>query len=139
MVKGFATIVFAAGFALAMGAPSFAQSSSPSAGESMHQAGQDMKSAGSDTVNAAENVGQGAKTAVKDTTITAKVKKDLHGDDTTKAEKIHVSTSAGVVTLKGHVDSQAASDRAAQIAQTVEGVKSVDNKLAIAGSSTSKM
>lgn len=135
----FATVLSAAAFALAIGSPSFAQSSSPSASDSMHQAGQDMKNAGSDTMNAAENVGHGAKTAVKDTTITAKVKKDLHGDDTTKAEKIHVSTSAGVVTLKGHVDSQAASDRAAQIAQTVEGVKSVDNKLAVAATSTSKM
>lgn len=138
-MKKFATILSAAAFALAIGGPSFAQSTSPSASESMHEAGQEMKNAGSDTMNAAENVGHGAKTAVKDTTITAKVKKDLHGDETTKAEKIHVSTSAGVVTLKGHVDSQAAADRAVQIAQNVEGVKSVDNRLAIAGSASSRM
>jgi len=138
-MKKFATILSAAAFALAIGGPSFAQSTSPSASESMHEAGQEMKNAGSDTMNAAENVGHGAKAAVKDTTITAKVKKDLHGDETTKAEKIHVSTSAGVVTLKGHVDSQAAADRAVQIAQNVEGVKSVDNRLAIAGSASSRM
>ena len=139
MMKNFATILSAAAFALAIAAPSFAQDAAPSASDSMHQAGQEMKNAGSETVSAAKSVGQGTATVVKDTTITAKVKKDLHGDDTTKGEKIHVSTSAGIVTLKGHVDSQAAADRAAQIAQTVEGVKSVDNKLAVAASSSSKM
>jgi len=138
-MKAFVTIFSAAALALALAAPSFAQNTSPSAGDSMRQAGQDMKNAGGDTVNAAKNVGHGAETAVKDTTITAKVKKDLHGDETTKSEKIHVTTTAGIVTLKGHVDSQAAADRAAVIAQNVEGVKSVDNKLAVAGTSTSKM
>src|SRR5262249_32309547 len=121
---------------LAIAAPAFAQSASPSASDSMNQAGQDMKSAGSDTVNAAKNAGEGAATAVKDTTITAKVKKELHGDEATKGQKIHVTTVAGVVTLKGHVTNQAASSRAAEVAQGVNGVKSVDNQLAVAASSS---
>ena len=138
-MKKFATIFSTAAFALAISAPSFAQNTSPSAGESMHQAGENLEKAGSDTVNAAKNVGQGTETAVKDTTITARVKKSLHSDETTKDEKIHVSTTAGVVTLKGRVDSQSAADRAVVVAQNVEGVKSVDNRLAVSGSSPSKM
>ena len=127
------SIVPVALLGLAIAVPTFAQTSSPSASDSMSQAGQDMKAAGSDTVNAAKNVGEGTATAIKDTTITAKVKKSLHGDEATKSQKIHVSTSAGVVTLKGNVASQATAARAVELAQGTKGVKSVDNQLAVSG------
>lgn len=132
-MKNMKSILPIALLGLSIAIPAFAQTSSPSASESMSQAGQDMKSAGSDTVSAAKNVGQGAETAVKDTTITAKIKKSLHSDDATKGQKIHVTTTAGVVTLKGKVASQAAASRAVELAQGTEGVKSVDNELAVSG------
>jgi len=128
-------IVPAAVLALGLAVPAFAQSAS----ESMHQAGQDLKSAGSSTVNAAENAGRGTATAVHDTTITAKVKKSLHKDDTTKGQDIHVSTTAGVVTLKGNVSSRETASRAQELTQGTKGVKSVNNELAVSGSSSSSM
>jgi hyperosmotically inducible protein len=124
---------------LALAIPTFAQAPSPSASESMHQAGQDMKEAGSDMGSAAENVGKGTATAVRDTKITAKIKTALHRDDATKGQDIHVSTSAGVVTLKGNVASRDAASRAEQLAQGTEGVKDVDNELAISSSPSSNM
>ncbi|MGO9451168.1 MAG: BON domain-containing protein [Candidatus Binataceae bacterium] len=119
---------------LAMAVPATAQdaTSSPSASQSMHQAGQDMEQAGSDTVSAAKNAATGTVTVVKDTKITVEVKTALHRDDTTKTAKIHVSTTAGVVTLKGNVPSSDTAARAEQIAQGAKGVKSVDNQLVVA-------
>src|SRR5205807_3730332 len=82
----------AAFLGLALAVPGFAQemnspaaASSPSAGESMNQAGKEMKSAGSDTWSAAKDTGQGTATAVRDTKITAKVKRALHNDEATKS------------------------------------------------------
>jgi hyperosmotically inducible protein len=124
---------------LALALPAFAQAPSPSASDSMNQAGQDVKEAGSDIGSAAKNVGKGTATAVHDTKITAKIKTALHTDDATKGQKIHVSTSAGVVTLKGKVASADVAARAEQIAQGTEGVKSVDNELAVASSASSNM
>ncbi|MGO9604574.1 MAG: BON domain-containing protein [Candidatus Binataceae bacterium] len=118
---------------LAIAVPAMAQdtTSSPSASQSMRQAGQDMEQAGSDTVSAAKNAATGTVTVVKDTKITAEVKTALHRDDTTKTAKIHVSTTAGVVTLMGNVPSSDTAARAEQIAQAAKGVKSVDNQLAV--------
>ena len=130
------TIVPAAALAIAFAAaPAFAQS----AGQSMHEAGQEMESAGTETWHAAENAGKGTATAVHDTSITAKVKASLHKDEATKGQDIHVSTTAGVVTLKGNVSSQATATRAQELAEGTKGVKSVNNELAVSGSSSSKM
>ncbi|MBN9425013.1 MAG: BON domain-containing protein [Burkholderiales bacterium] len=68
---------------------------------------------------------------VSDASITAKVKASLIGDETTKARQINVDTSRGVVKLTGAVDSQAAVDRAVQIARSTEGVHSVQNQLTV--------
>lgn len=128
------SIVPAVVLAIASAVPAFAQT----AGESMHQAGQEMKSAGTETWHAAENAGKGTVTAVQDTTITAKVKETLHKDEATKGQDIHVSTKAGVVTLKGNVSSQSTSTRAQELTEATKGVKSVNNELAVS-SSASKM
>jgi hyperosmotically inducible periplasmic protein len=68
---------------------------------------------------------------VGDAAVTAKVKADLIGDDTIKSTDIAVETSSGVVQLSGFVSSDAIRQRAEQLAQSVEGVKSVRNDLAI--------
>ena len=66
-----------------------------------------------------------------DAAITAKVKTALIGEPGLKALKIDVDTANGIVTLTGSVDSPQNLERATQVAQAVEGVKSVDNRLNI--------
>jgi len=129
------TVVPAAVLAVAFTVPVFAQS----AGESMHEAGQDIKSAGTETWHAAENAGKGTATAVHDTSITAKVKESLHKDEATKGQDIHATTTAGVVTLKGSVPSQAIASAPRSSTEGTKGVKSVNNELAVSGSSASRM
>ena|SRR5438045_4057155 len=65
----------------------------------------------------------------KDSTITARVKADLYKDRQVKGTEVKVSTMNGVVQLSGFVDSQAAKDRAEQIARSVRGVTDVHNDL----------
>lgn len=68
---------------------------------------------------------------IDDATVTAKVKADLIKDDTVKSSDIQVETTAGVVQLSGFVGSDAVRLRAEQLAQSIEGVKSVRNDLAV--------
>jgi hyperosmotically inducible protein len=63
---------------------------------------------------------------VEDSWITTKVKADLLVDDQTKGLDINVSTTNGVVTLAGRLDSAAQVDKAVSIARAIKGVKSVD-------------
>src|SRR5215469_6049725 len=128
-------IVPAAVLVIAFSVPVLAQSAS----DSMHEAGQEMKNAGTETWHAAENAGKGTATAAHDTSITAKVKESLHKDDATKGQDIHVSTTAGVVTLKGNVSTQSIATHAQELTEGTKGVKSVNNELAVSGSSASKM
>ena len=66
-----------------------------------------------------------------DSWITTKVKSDLAVEKNVSATAIHVDTYEGVVTLSGTVDSQAESDKAAQVAREIKGVKSVVNNLQV--------
>ncbi len=63
---------------------------------------------------------------VSDSWITTKVKADLLVHDETKGLDINVSTTNGVVTLAGRLDSAAQVDSAVAIAKAIKGVKSVD-------------
>src|SRR5580658_1459965 len=122
---------------LTLGAPVFAQDNSantaPSASQSMNAAGESIEAAGSDTAAAAKHAYHGTKTAAKDTIITAKVKKALHGEFS--GSDIHVTTVAGVVTLRGQVASQDAASRAQQLAQQTDGVANVNNQLRVVNAS----
>ena len=69
--------------------------------------------------------------AVSDSAVTAKVKTALLADDNVKGLRIDVDTSNGVVTLNGTADTQANMAKAQTIAQGIEGVKSVENKLTV--------
>jgi len=121
---------------LAMCVPCFAQNDSTAASQSMHQAGQDAEQAGSDTANAAKDVYQGTKRAVKDTAITAKIKTELKEDKTVGSSVIHVTTTAGVVTLQGKVPSPEMAAHAAQLAEQTDGVRSVNNQLVVVSSAS---
>lgn len=124
--------------ALAIAPCAFAQMSSPAAeaspeqpaSESMHEAGQDVENAGS-------NAYQGTKTAVKDTTITARVKSAIHHDKAMSQADIHVDTVAGVVTLSGNAPTTEDATRAEEIAQKTRGVRSVKNDITVAAQNSS--
>ncbi|MDD5204116.1 MAG: BON domain-containing protein [Desulfobacterales bacterium] len=73
--------------------------------------------------------GRSAGGVVDDSTITSKVKAKLFGDESLSGFAIDVDTFKGEVTLTGGVKSEADKQRATQLAQEVEGVRSVNNFL----------
>lgn len=73
-----------------------------------------------------------AKTEMKDSWITTKIKAEFVKDKTVKATKIKVETEdKGVVTLGGTAKSQAEIDRAVSIAKNVKGVTDVQNNITL--------
>jgi len=70
---------------------------------------------------------------VDDSTITAKVKSDLVGDNKVSSTDVHVETYKGVVDLSGFVNSQAEIAEAGIVARQVSGVKAVHNNLIVKG------
>lgn len=66
-----------------------------------------------------------------DGALTAKVKTALLAAADVKAMQIDVDSKDGVVTLNGSQETSAAVDRAASVARGTDGVRSVDNKLAV--------
>jgi hyperosmotically inducible protein len=79
----------------------------------------------------AQTTTQETKTMVSDTWITSKTKISLFADERVKGTQISVDTTKGVVHLRGKVDSAEAKSAAGDIAQGVEGVKSVKNDLQV--------
>jgi hyperosmotically inducible protein len=71
-----------------------------------------------------------AKT-IDDSAITAKVKTALLAEPGIPSADISVETVSGKVTLSGKVTDRAQAERAVQVAAMVEGVKGVDNRLAM--------
>lgn len=74
---------------------------------------------------------------IDDAAITTKVKTALIDNSSTKARQIDVETYRGKVQLNGFVDSETAKTKAAQIAESVKGVKSVENNLVVSAQSSS--
>ncbi len=70
---------------------------------------------------------------VDDSTITAKVKSNLVGDNKVSSTDVHVETYKGVVDLSGFVSSQAEIAEAGVVARQVSGVKAVHNNLIVKG------
>jgi len=75
-----------------------------------------------------------AKEAINDAAITGKVKAAVLAEPGIRSLKINVDTKDGVVTLNGKIDTQEQKDRAMQVAQGVEGVKSVVDNLTLGAS-----
>lgn len=80
---------------------------------------------------ATERAADKAGMAVDDATITTKVKSAVLAEPGLKSLQIGVDTKDGVVTLSGTVDTPDMKSRAEQIAQQVNGVRSVVDNLAI--------
>lgn len=76
---------------------------------------------------------KGAQTAsvIDDATITAKVKSAILAETGLRVLQVKVETVDGVVTLVGSADSQQNIDKAKELAKAVEGVKDVENRLAL--------
>jgi hyperosmotically inducible periplasmic protein len=77
-------------------------------------------------------VGSHAKTFVKDSAITTKIKAKLAAEHITSLGRIHVDTDTdGVVWLSGSATTQEAADKAEAIARDTEGVKAVHSRIKI--------
>jgi hyperosmotically inducible protein len=87
----------------------------------------------------AKEMYHGAKTDVKDTAITTKIKGALDTNPITKSYTIHVDTNDGIVSLTGDVPNASVMKEAEKIAVNTEHVKSVQNNLKIDASNASAM
>jgi hyperosmotically inducible protein len=84
---------------------------------------------GQETADAANRAGE----ILADGALTAKIKSKMALDDTVRARTIDVSTTDHVVTVSGHVGSQAERTRALQLARETNGVTRVVDHLTVAG------
>jgi osmotically-inducible protein OsmY len=88
------------------------------------EAGQEAKAA---TETAVEAIADKTKDAVITTTINAELAKDTK----LSALRVDVDTADGRVILRGTAPDTTSRERATELAQRVEGVKSVDNQLSV--------
>jgi len=78
---------------------------------------------------ASSSTREGTGEYVDDSVITTKVKAAIFNEATLKVAEINVETFKGVVQLSGFVSSNAAMNKAVEIARKVGGVKSVKNDM----------
>ncbi|SFE11927.1 BON domain-containing protein [Nitrosomonas sp. Nm166] len=78
-----------------------------------------------------DKAGESISQYIDDSAITAKVKTAIIDDPLLKASEIKVTTENGIVRLSGVLDSQEKIDRALEVAQNQENVKSVQNDLTL--------
>lgn len=72
---------------------------------------------------------EGTGEYIDNTLITTKAKAAIFNEPTLKSAEINVETFKGVVQLSGFVNSQADIDKAVEVVQQIEGVKSVKNDM----------
>lgn len=72
---------------------------------------------------------EGTGEYIDDSAITTKVKAAILNEPTLKVAEINVETFKGVVQLSGFVSTQAAANKAVEVARSVSGVKSVKNDM----------
>lgn len=68
---------------------------------------------------------------IDDSIVSTKVKTALLADSEIKGTDIVVETNKGEVLLSGFVKSQTQIDKAVKVAGSIEGVKKVNNKMAV--------
>jgi len=103
--------------------PALGASATAAAGQAMAGASQAMAGASQALGQAGEKLGDAA--------ITAKVKTALMTAADVKAMQIDVDTKDGVVTLSGNQENAGAVAKAETVSRGTDGVKSVENKLAV--------
>ncbi len=82
-------------------------------------------------VQASRQALDGVGTAIDDGAISLKVKAALAADPALSAARIDVSTTRGIVRLDGPAPDSAARERATVLAGAPQGVRGVDNRLAL--------
>ncbi len=80
---------------------------------------------------AARDTSRSATRGISDSWITLKTKMALLADKQVDSRNVHVVTDRGVVTLRGHVESEEARNAAADDARQIDGVKQVNNELTV--------
>lgn len=102
------------------------------------QAEDKAESAMQATENKAEEAGryagekaEDAGEYIDDAVITTKVKAIIFDDDNLNSMQINVETSDGIVQLSGFVDDAADVDTAENLAETVKGVKGIENDIQV--------
>ena len=111
--------------------PGSAESAGKKIDESVENSARKMNETAERVGEKMENQSEKAGVAIDDAAITTKVKAAIFAEPNLKSLQISVDTVGGVVTLTGSVNSSADSDRAKAVAAAVEGVKNVDNHLAV--------
>jgi len=101
------------------------------AGKKIDQAMEKMSQKVDQTAERAKEQASRAGQAIDDTAITAAVKAGIFAEPGLKVLKIDVHTRDGTVTLTGSADSQENVEKATTVASSIEGVKLVDNRIAI--------
>ncbi|RUO63278.1 hyperosmotically inducible protein [Pseudidiomarina planktonica] len=79
----------------------------------------------------AERKAEDAGEYIDDAVITTKVKAIIFEDDNLSSMDINVETSNGIVQLSGFVEDSADIDTAENLAETVEGVKDIENDIQV--------
>lgn len=97
----------------------------------MAKAGESMKSEVEKAKTVGKTAAQSATTNIGDSVTTASVLAEFARDAELNAMKINVETKNGTVTLNGSAPSTASREKALNLAKSVKGVGSVDNKLVV--------
>lgn len=74
---------------------------------------------------------EGTGEYIDDSVVTTKVKAAILNEPSLKVNEINVETFKGMVQLSGFVNTQAAVNKAAEVARSVGGVKSVKNDIRV--------
>ena len=99
--------------------------------QAVNKAGAEIKREAKEAGAQLKEAGEAAGQAVGDAAITAKVKAALLAEKDVKSRDIDVETFQGKVVLKGTVPDRAQSELALKVAQSVDGVKSVENRITV--------
>jgi osmotically-inducible protein OsmY len=97
------------------------------------QAQESTNSAGGQAAQSTERGANEVSSKVKDAAITTAVNAKIAQDPKLSVMRINVDTVNGRVVLKGSAPDAASSERAQQLATTVDGVVGVDNQLVVGG------
>lgn len=101
------------------------------AGQKLDETITKTEQAGAEIKADAQQMANQAGQALTDTGITTQINAALAADDELKALQINVDTKDGRVVLTGAAPNANAQQRATMLAQAVEGVMAVDNRLVI--------
>lgn len=99
--------------------------------QTMDEASEKMGEMTDEAATTLSEAGEEAGEFIDDAAITAKVKSAIMAETDLKLLQVKVETVDGVVTLTGSADTAQNIDKAKELASMIEGVKGVENRLAL--------